>query len=448
MIYFLSGLLIIHGIVCLLGAFFPFYPPVYFFYVFFAGHFAVKLIIVLLVGAAQIVYGGYLLLKKRWQVRWYWLAMAVVISTGILLIFPAFHGLFTQIPTATPEPPPYPSVRPGTERPDDIIPTPGGPQYRANVHQEGLENPWPPIETKEVVLADDVRVTYRDYIETDAGEGRNNIVYVRVPGQDIGSANIEAVNAPAEIEVKRGIRWHGPGTIAQVLVIEISQGVQAGEYTFEIDVEVNGEDYGTISCMIEIKDDNQEAVLRPPSVITAKEPYTGNHGITTTRVAPQAGDKGILVAVNLLPLPLDELILKSDVIVIGKVVDILPAKQADTQSVRPTIYTDVVIEAKRYLYGQPSILHIAVRVPGGRVGDTVMRVDASPVFDLGEDVALFLSRMSADNIPPDRIEPVDYYSVTGYNQGKRQYGNGVMVDLGGISVLELEQKIASIHGDE
>ena len=56
MIYLLSGLLIVHGIVCLLGAFFPFYPPVFFFYWFFPGHFAIRLIIVLLIGAAQLAY--------------------------------------------------------------------------------------------------------------------------------------------------------------------------------------------------------------------------------------------------------------------------------------------------------------------------------------------------------------------------------------------------------
>lgn len=252
MIYLLSGLLVIHGIICLLGAFFPFYPPVFLFYAFFPGHFAIRLIIVLLAGASQVVYGGYLLLKKRWHVRWYWLALTVVVFAGLLLIFPAFQGLFTPIPTATPEPPPYPSARPGPERPDDIVPTPGGPQYRANVHQEGVENPWPPIQTEEGVLADTVHVTYRANIETKVGEARNNIVYVRIPGKDIRSINLEAINTPAGIEVKRGIKWHDPRTIAQVLVIEISQDVEPGQYTFEIGVEIDAKDYGTIPCIIEV----------------------------------------------------------------------------------------------------------------------------------------------------------------------------------------------------
>jgi len=92
MIYLLSGLLIAHGIVCLTGAFFPFYPPVFLFYWFFPGSFVLKLIMVLLAGAFQVVYGGYWLLKERWQVRWYWLALATILITGLLLIFPAVQN--------------------------------------------------------------------------------------------------------------------------------------------------------------------------------------------------------------------------------------------------------------------------------------------------------------------------------------------------------------------
>ena len=94
----IGGLLLFHGIICLLGAFFLFYPPIVLFYWFFPGHFVIRLIIVLIAGSTQIVYGLYLLLKKRWQVSWYWLALTVVVFTGLLLIFPAFHGLFTGVP--------------------------------------------------------------------------------------------------------------------------------------------------------------------------------------------------------------------------------------------------------------------------------------------------------------------------------------------------------------
>jgi len=284
MIYLLSGLLVIHGIVCILGAFFPFYPPVYLFYwIFSETAFAIRLIIILLAGAFQVIYGGYLLLKKRWQVRWYWLALTVVVFAGLLLIFPAYHGLFTRVhsggethPIPTTEPPPYPSARPGPERPDDIIQTPGGLAYRANVHQEGVENPWPPIESKDVILASNKyspQITYRDYIETKAGESRNNILHINTGGRGIHELNLDTINIPTGIEVKRGIRWQGPGTIAQVLVIEIVHDIQPAEYTFEISVEINGTDCGAVPCTIEVTGSTSP----------------NNHGMTGITVQPEPG---------------------------------------------------------------------------------------------------------------------------------------------------------------
>ncbi len=92
----LAWFLVVHGIICILGAFFPFYPPVFLFYWFFPGPFAVKLIMVLVFGVAQVVFGVYGVLKKRGrQVRWYWLAIAVVVPVLLLLVFPALEGLFS-----------------------------------------------------------------------------------------------------------------------------------------------------------------------------------------------------------------------------------------------------------------------------------------------------------------------------------------------------------------
>jgi len=58
-----------------------------------------KLIMVLVAGAAQVVFGGYLALKKeRWRVRWYWLAIAVVVLVSLLLVFPTLEGLWWRVP--------------------------------------------------------------------------------------------------------------------------------------------------------------------------------------------------------------------------------------------------------------------------------------------------------------------------------------------------------------
>ena len=91
----LTSLLMAHGIMCVLGAFFPFYPPVFLFYWFSPGPFTVKLVIVLVVGVSQVVLGIYLTLKKKGrQVAWYWLAIMVVVPVALLLVFPIIEGQF------------------------------------------------------------------------------------------------------------------------------------------------------------------------------------------------------------------------------------------------------------------------------------------------------------------------------------------------------------------
>ncbi len=94
----LASLLAVHGIICILGAFFPFYPPVFLFYHFSPGHFAIRLIIVLVFGVSQVVFGVYWILKKKGkQVRWYWLVTAIVVPVLLLLVFPALGGLFNNV---------------------------------------------------------------------------------------------------------------------------------------------------------------------------------------------------------------------------------------------------------------------------------------------------------------------------------------------------------------
>jgi hypothetical protein len=148
---------------------------------------------------------------------------------------------------------------------DDIVTSPGlGPQYRANVHQEGVENPWLPIQTTEVVLGDStdaVRVSYRDYVETKARQSRNNIFCIYLPNVDVNmnleamSVSLKAVNLAAGITVTQGEEWHGADPARQskvVLEIEISQQVEPGEYKIEVSVGIDGKDYGQVPCTIRV----------------------------------------------------------------------------------------------------------------------------------------------------------------------------------------------------
>lgn len=145
----------------------------------------------------------------------------------------------------------------GEEAPDDIVSTPGGYAYRANVHQQGVENPWPSIESTEVVLgrgSDALNIMYRDHVETLAGETRNNIIHVLKEGGLFDSRlRLYSVAIPVGIGLTDGGRGVGlPGATGAVLVIEVAPDVASGQYDFEIGIELDGKDYGTIPCRINV----------------------------------------------------------------------------------------------------------------------------------------------------------------------------------------------------
>ena len=145
----------------------------------------------------------------------------------------------------------------GEEAPDDIVGTPGGAAYRANVHHVGEENPWPPIKGTKVTLSSwfrEIHVGYRDYIETKAGDTRNNIFYAgRKGGFDEGSRlNLYATSIPPGIELTQSLDMGMIGSLATVLGIEVAPDVAPGQYTFEIGLEISGWDYGTVPCTIRV----------------------------------------------------------------------------------------------------------------------------------------------------------------------------------------------------
>lgn len=182
------------------------------------------------------------------------ITITTLVMLATLLVFTSCQSGENDIGTPIPTIETVPPV-PGEEAPDDIMPVPSGPAYRANVHEVGKENPWPEIETTEVVLGSsskEINVRYRDYIETKAGEVRNNIFYIRRQGGFwYSNLNFYSVDVPAGIEIVNEM-WGGlPAT---VLVIEISKDVEPGQYTFEIGLEIDGEGYGTVPCTIRVLD--------------------------------------------------------------------------------------------------------------------------------------------------------------------------------------------------
>lgn len=169
----------------------------------------------------------------------------------------------------------------------------------------------------------------------------------------------------------------------------------------------------------------------------------------STRVTAQPGDTIQEISGLLVPYTLNDLILHSDAIVIGRVTDILPAKRGVVPGGIPIIYTDIIVEAGRYLYGEPESEQIAIQVWGGRIGDIVMLVEDEPVFTLGESVVVFLFRPPYELAPiPDGIDALSYYRVTGACLGKFAYRCGIACRFPCkiVTVCAIEKKVAEIKG--
>jgi hypothetical protein len=197
-------------------------------------------------------------------------ALTIFVSLSVALL----NGCQQQFTPAQSAPTPAPSyllnadhspTAEGKKAADDIIFTPGGLGYMANLHQEGEESIWPPIQVSEVVLGnniDTIHIGYRAYIETKAGQVRNNIIDVSlrrsIPlpwmGMDIKDINLKVASLLPDMQIWQDLEWHGPGRGEKVLFIEVPERVKPGEYQFEIGIEVNGKDYGRAPCTIKVSE--------------------------------------------------------------------------------------------------------------------------------------------------------------------------------------------------
>ena len=153
----------------------------------------------------------------------------------------------------------------------------------------------------------------------------------------------------------------------------------------------------------------------------------------STKVILREGDEVIRTSDLMKRLSMDELISNSDAIVIGKVTDILPSRKGTLgQAEIEIIYTDVLVQTERYLYGDPESEKIGIRVYGGRIDNLVMWVEDTPEFTLGEHILVFLVRQPDALEPvPVGIDPSSYYRVCGAIQGKYRYWHGILTNWRG-----------------
>jgi hypothetical protein len=191
------------------------------------------------------------------------LAILSIVVLTVILLLPI--SCAETPPPSSPPPTSVPpmGVPPGTPgaAADDIVTPPGGFTYRANVHHQGQPD-WPAIQETEVSLKSFFRtlsIKYRDYIETKAGETRNNIIYLEVSGfppLDPLKVSYQAVNMPEGINAEQD--WQTYGGIGglneksskTLLKIHIGAQLASGEYTFDIKVA----DFGSIPCTVKVVD--------------------------------------------------------------------------------------------------------------------------------------------------------------------------------------------------
>lgn len=191
-------------------------------------------------------------------------------------------------------------------------------------------------------------------------------------------------------------------------------------------------------------------ILTMATVISACE-NTDDTASTVVSSKPTVNPEDTVITSSslMIPFTLDDMIEITDAAVIGMVVEILPAEQAEREGTM-IIYTDVVIEPERYLYGEPQTELIVVRVDEGRIGDIVMTVEGEAEFILGEECAVFLIHPAYEHTVPEGFSDESYYVPWAGLMSKYEIQGDTLIDALGteITLSEVEQRVALIRVSE
>jgi hypothetical protein len=151
---------------------------------------------------------------------------------------------------------------PGNEQAaDDVLPTPGGWAYRANINPDTADNPFPPIDSHNLAIYGhgiSIYVTFRDYIETKAGETRNNIFSVGRAGDQAvndpvsGVLRLYLLDTPQGITLTQDVGGGRPGLLQAVLMIDIAADVAPGLHNLRVGIEIDGKDFGSVPFTINV----------------------------------------------------------------------------------------------------------------------------------------------------------------------------------------------------
>ena len=145
------------------------------------------------------------------------------------------------------------------EQPDDIVSTPGGLAFRANLHDGVNENPWPPIPFTAGIMGegdDTLQARFRASMETAVGETRNQIIIITAERENAlfdSELELYTVDLPEGITLTDcGHDIYLPGTLSALVRIAASSGIVPGTYTVKIGIKVDGKDYGQLPCTVTV----------------------------------------------------------------------------------------------------------------------------------------------------------------------------------------------------
>jgi hypothetical protein len=146
------------------------------------------------------------------------------------------------------------------QRPDDIVLTPGGPAYRANVIQQGKTNPWPPIPVETVKLTDNISIEYRAVIDMPHGTTTNDLIflYVGPASQMTDNFTLSFVGLSPRVDIQEKLGGVGrPGVLYKELQVANLALPGFNSSTFQIRAEYQGKDLGEVPCTVNILWDDQ-----------------------------------------------------------------------------------------------------------------------------------------------------------------------------------------------
>ena len=159
--------------------------------------------------------------------------------------------------------------------------------------------------------------------------------------------------------------------------------------------------------------------------------------ITTTDVSDkiQNTDKEIIARSGLLPMrDINDVILNSELIIIGTVDEILESKWTAPEISSGILQTDIVIDVDEILFGEPSSGdQITLRIDKGEDEYTISLDEWTPDFTVGEQSLLFLMRDDSDFKTDE-----DYYVLSANEQAK------YVLQGDGTAVCEFENKTVDL----